>query len=348
MARWSRLAALSGILGLLLSICVRPAQAHAVAKGAGCVPYVDLHVDLPYQHLFKGAELAKGTGQFMAAMARGAGLSAVVFPLFVPAHVSPGGPRLTDYESSWTEFEQSLSQQSTYASPGREPGAGKIRTFYSFEGMGPFTDDREVLARWVQRGVRLFGLVHNQSNPLAAAALDRRAADYGLTELGRRVVQQIYSVGGIVDVSHASVRTTSDVLDIAEKLGTPVVATHSNARRLLDNPRNLDDDAIDRIARTGGVIGVNFHSPFLAKGRRANIEDVVSQVRYLVSRVGAEHVAIGSDYEGDIRPPRGLSSLGDVQHLAQALLHAAIAPSDVRAIMGGNALRLLMGANSHT
>ena len=347
MARLSRLAALPGLLGLLPSLSDMPAQAQPVAQGAQCVPYVDLHVDLPYQHLFKHADLSTGTGQFVAATAQKACVAAVVFPLFVPARVSPGGPRLNDYESSWKQLEQSLGRQSTYASPGREPSAGEIRTFYSFEGMGPFTDDREVLALWVRRGVRLFGLVHNQSNPLAAAALDRRTADYGLTELGRRVVMQIYALGGIVDVSHASVHTTRDVLDMAEKLGRPVVASHSNARRLLDHPRNLDDDTIDRIARTGGVIGVNFHSPFLAKGRRATIEDVVNQVRYLVSRVGAEHVAIGSDYEGDIRPPRGLSSLSDVQHLAQALLHAAITPSDVRAILGGNALRLLMGGKWH-
>jgi len=324
-----------------------PAQAQLVVHDTGCVPYVDLHVDLPYQHLFKHAELSTGTGQFVAATARQACVAAVVFPLFVPARVSPSGPRLIDYESSWKQLEQSLGRQSTYSAPGRELGAGEIRTFYSFEGMGPFTDDREVLALWVQRGVRLFGLVHNQSNPLAAAALDRRAADYGLTELGRRVVTEIYALGGIVDVSHASARTTRDVLDMAEKLGRPVVASHSNARRLLDHSRNLDDDTIDRIARTGGVIGVNFHSPFLAKGRRATIEDVVNQVRYLVSRVGAEHVAIGSDYEGDIRPPRGLSSLSDIQRLVQALLDAAITPSDVRAVLGGNALRLLMGANSH-
>lgn len=344
MARLSRLAPLPGFLGLLLS-CL-PAQSQPVAHEASCVPYVDLHVDLPYQHLFKQAALANGTGQFVAATARQVCVVAVVFPLFVPARVSPAGPRLIDYESTWRRLEQSLTRQSDYSSPSREPGAREIRTFYSFEGMGPFTDDREVLALWVHRGVRLFGLVHNQSNPLAAAALDRRAADYGLTELGRRVVTQIYALGGIVDVSHASVRTTSDVLDLAEKLHKPVVASHSNARRLLDHSRNLDDATIDRIARTGGVIGVNLHSPFLAKGRRATIEDVVNQVRYLVSRVGADHVAFGSDYEGDIRPPKGLASLRDVQRLAQALLRAAIVPSDVRAIMGGNALRLLMGANS--
>jgi membrane dipeptidase len=314
---------------------------------AGLFPYADLHVDLPYQHVFKHVALAEGTGQFSAASAHQSGLAAVVFPLFVPARVARGGPRAEDYESSWRTFEESLGRQSIYASPAVSPTQGQVRTFYSFEGMGCFTDDSEVLARWVKRGVRLFGLVHNQSNALAAAALDRHANDFGLTELGKRVVTQIYALGGVVDVSHSSVHTARDVLDIAEKLGKPVVASHSNARRLLDNPRNLDDELIDRIAHSGGVIGVNFHSPFLAKRRRATLDDVVRQAQYLVSRAGAAHVALGSDFEGDIKPPIGLESLRDMQHLAQALLRAKLSADDVRAIMSGNALRILLPREAH-
>jgi membrane dipeptidase len=327
--------------GLFLIVSFVPARATLVRRDAPPVPYVDMHVDLPYQYNFKHAELHSGTGQFLAASATASGLCGVVFPLFVPFRVSAKGPRASDYESSWKHFEQGLSQQKVYARPGTEPKAGQVRTFYAFEGMGPFTDDREVLARWVDRGVRLFGLVHNQNNALAAAALDRRGADFGLTALGRRVVNQIYDLGGIVDVSHASDRATRDVLDIAEHLGKPVVASHSNARRLLDHPRNLSDELIDRIAKTGGLIGINFHSSFLVKGRRASLADVVSQINYVISRVGTEHVGIGSDFEGDIRPPVGLANLGEMQQLASALEAGGVADKDVKAIMGANALRLL-------
>ena len=333
--------------GLLMTVSSVPARTASAGQGAPPVPYVDMHVDLPYQHNFKHAELLAGTGQFSAASASVAGLSGVVFPLFVPFRVSAKGPRASDYESSWQHFEQGLKKQQVYAHPGTEPGAGQVRTFYAFEGMGPFTDDREALARWVRRGVRLFGLVHNQHNALAAAALDRRGADFGLTDLGRRVVNQIYYLGGVVDVSHASDRTTQDVLDIAQRLGKPVVASHSNARRLLDHPRNLSDELIDRIAKTGGLIGINFHSPFLVKGRRATLADVVSQIQYVISRVGTEHVGIGSDFEGDIRPPVGLSKLGDMQHLAGALEAGGVATQDVKAIMGENALRLLTPPLAH-
>ncbi len=340
-----RLASVLG--GLLLTLHSVSASATQTDDVAAPVPYVDLHVDLPYQRNFKHSELLSGTGQFSAAAAVAGGLYGVVFPLFVPFRVSANGPRAIDYESSWQQFELGLSQQSIYARPGTEPRVDQVRTFYSFEGMGPFNDDREVLARWMQRGVRLFGLVHNQHNALAAAAMDRHSADFGLTALGRRVVNQIYDLGGIVDVSHASDRAARDILEIAERLGKPVVASHSNARRLLNHPRNLSDELIDRIAETGGLVGVNFHSSFLVKGRRATLADVVKQIQYVTARVGTEHVGIGSDFEGDIRPPVGLATAGDVQQLARALEAGGMVAKDVKAVIGGNALRLLMPSRPH-
>ncbi len=308
------------------------------------VPYVDLHVDLPYQHNYKDADFSNGTGQFSEAMARDGGLYAVVFPLFVPARVSKLGPRVSDYERSWQRVEAVLNEQQLYAHPGAEPRTDQVRTFYSFEGMGPLGDDLPALQRWIARGVRLFGLVHNQNNALAAAAMDSRKGDFGLTEKGRQVVRRICELGGVVDVSHASDRTTKEVVEIALSLRRPVVASHSNARRLRDHRRNLSDDLLDAIAKTDGVIGVNFHSSFLVSNRRATIDDVVAHIVYIAKRVGADHVAIGSDFEGDIRPPRGLATLRDVQQLVPRLRASGLSDADVRGIMGANAMRILAPA----
>ena len=305
------------------------------------VPYVDLHVDLPYQYNYKDASFSNGTGQFTAAMARDGGLYAVVLPLFVPARVSKHGPRVSDYEQSWQRIEAVLNEQQLYARPGAEPRTGQVRTFYSFEGMGPIGDDLPALERWIARGVRLFGLVHNQNNALATAAMDARKGDFGLTEKGRQAVRRICELGGVVDVSHASDRTTREVIEIALNLKHPVVASHSNARRLMDHRRNLSDDLLDAIAKTGGIIGVNFHSPFLVSNRRATIDDVVAHILYIAKRVGVDHVAIGSDFEGDIHPPRGLETLRDIQQLVPRLRASGLSDADVRGIMGSNAMRIL-------
>ena len=305
------------------------------------IPYVDLHVDIPYQYNFKQASLLQGTGQFSAAMAQRGGLFAVVFPRFIPADAFKNPPATNDFEQSWRHIEAALNQQNVYSHPGMDPEAGQVRTFYSFEGMGSLGDDLPALELWVRRGVRLFGLVHNQHNALAASSMDHHGEDFGLTALGRRVVTRVYELGGVIDISHASDHTAADVLKLALSLGRPVVASHSNARRLMDHRRNLSDELLDQIAKTGGIVGVNFHSAFLVAGRRATIADVVKHMLYIAKRVGVNHVAIGSDFEGGIRPPRGLETLGDVQHLVPALKAAGLADSEVREIMGGNALRIL-------
>jgi membrane dipeptidase len=155
------------------------------------------------------------------------------------------------------------------------------------------------------------------------------------------LVFRILELGALVDVSHASDRCADAVIQIAKNTGRPIVASHSNARRLLDHRRNLSDELIDGIAATGGMIGINFHSAFLAQGRRATVSDVVRHIMYVVKRVGAEHVAIGSDFEGDILPPVELATLGDVQHLVPALRQAGLTDAQVRGILGENALRVL-------
>jgi membrane dipeptidase len=144
-----------------------------------------------------------------------------------------------------------------------------------------------------------------------------------------------------VDVSHASDRAVADVLALAQKTGGVVVATHSNARALCDHPRNLSDQQLRGIAATGGVVGLNFHSPFVVRGRPATLADVVRQAKHLVKVAGIEHVAIGADFEGGIRPAKGLEDASRFPELAQALLEAGLPSAAVRKVFSENALRVL-------
>ena len=103
----------------------------------------------------------------------------------------------------------------------------------------------------------------------------------------------------------------------------------------------LTDAQIRAVAQTGGVVGVNFHSPFLAVRRRATLADVVKHILHIRRLVGIDHVAIGSDYEGGIRPARGLESVRGLGSLAGALAAAGLSPEEVKKVFGLNALRLL-------
>ena len=264
-----------------------------------------------------------------------------MLPLFVPHDASPTGPRIADLEQSFARVRDAISQTPPFQSAGCAHTEGRVRTFFAFEGAGPLADDPDSLAMWQQRGLRIVGLVHTSANELASSSGDLPAKPFGLTERGRSFVRRAFSLGLVVDVSHASDRAVTEILALASELNGVVVATHSNARALADHPRNLTDDQLRAIAATGGVIGVNFHGPFLARGRRAQLSDVVAQVRHLSDVAGIAHVAIGSDFEGDIRPPRDLADASRFPRLARALAQAGFGVPAIRAIFAENALRVL-------
>jgi membrane dipeptidase len=302
-------------------------------------PVVDLHVDLSYRVNYRGGSLARAA-QYPASELSRAGVAGVVLPLFVPHDVSPSGPRLSDLDGSRINLLMLIPTVQQYALPGCEANDHEVKTWFSFEGAAPLAGDRAAARTWVARGVRIFGLVHTHDNALATSSSGGEKS-VGLSAAGRDLLHDVDAAGGIVDVSHSSDATVADVLAEAAKDAAPVVATHSDARALVPNPRNLTDEQIRGIARTGGVVGVNFHSRFLVAHGRATIADVVRHVQHLVRVAGASHVAIGSDFEGDIDPPVGLESVRGFPRLARALRRAGLPGEDIARIFGENALRLL-------
>lgn len=316
------------------------------ALEAAPYPVVDLHVDLSYQFNFKAKDFASSSGQFSVEALRRGGVTAVVIPLFVPREASALGPRVADLERSYLRVDRALLHTPPFTSPGCTASTGEVRTFYAFEGAGPLADDLDSLDSWSKRGLRIVGLVHTYANELASSSGDPEAKPFGLTEKGRAFVRRAFALGLLVDVSHASDRAVDDIMALANELHGVVVATHSNARAVADHPRNLSDAQITAIAASGGVIGVNFHGPFLVRGRPARLRDVVKQVQHLSQVAGIDHVAIGSDFEGDIRPPEELRDASRFPVLAAALERAGFSALDVRKIFAQNALRVLCGGQA--
>lgn len=315
-------------------------------------PYgvVDLHVDLVYRHIYKGKSFARGLGEFRAETLRDVGVVGVVLPLFVPEWASPAGAREQDYERSYGLAYERILETPPYALPGCGVGqAGtdlsrSVQTWFAFEGAAHLEPSDAELAKWMLRGVRSFGLVHTAHNVLGTSSGKKAPEQHGLTARGRELVTKLQELGGIVDVSHASDPTTDAVLGIAADTGAVVIATHSNARALAAHPRNLTDAQIRAIGRSGGVVGINFHQPFLSASGRADLKDVVAQILHVRKIAGVRHVALGSDFEGGIRPVAELVDASRYQVLAQALREAGLPPSEVSQVMGGNALRVLCGA----
>lgn len=310
------------------------------AEASAPIPVVDLHVDLSYQTNYKAAPFDSGSGEYVASKLLASGVSGVVLPLYVPKDVSPQGPRLADLEHSLSRILEYLPKTPPYALPGCDAHDGRVRTWLAFEGAAPLADNPASVDDWVKRGVRIFGLVHSYDNALATSS-GVSGATHGLTDAGREVVRRVFAAHAVVDVSHASDPATEDILSIAKTAGGVVVATHSDARALAPHPRNLTDAQLRKIADTGGVVGLNFHSRFLVRQGQASINDVVRHARHMVIVSGIEHVAIGSDFEGGIRPPPELRDVSGFPRLARALLDSGMSRDDVEKIFYRNALRVL-------
>lgn len=308
-------------------------------------PVIDLHVDLSYRVNFKGAALNRGSGQFAASKLVAGGVGGVVLPLYVPRDASPEGPRADDLERSFARIVSLIPKTPPYASPGCEKKDGSVRTWFAFEGAAPLAADPDSVPRWVERGVRIFGLVHTYDNALATSSGSGASSGAGLTDAGRDIVHRVHRAGAVVDVSHASDAATDEMIALARRAGVPIVATHSNARALAPHPRNLTDEQIRNIGETGGVVGVNFHSRFLAQRGTARLADVVEQIRHIAAVAGIDHVAIGSDFEGDIRPPVELRDASRFPRLARALSEAGMSGPDIAKVFGENAERVLCRSN---
>lgn len=212
----------------------------------------------------------------------------------------------------------------------RQKTPGVLSGFLSAEGAQALDDDVGNLDQLQEAGFRMIGLAHFFDNAFAGSA--HGVAKSGLTAKGRELVARMQERGVLVDLSHSSPRTIRDVLAMARR---PVVSSHGGVRGTCDNPRNLDDEAIRGIARTGGVVGIGYWDTAVCG---TEPRAVARAVRYAVDLVGAEHVALGSDFDGAVTTSFDAAGLAQV---TDALLEVGLGEEQIRAVMGESALRVL-------
>ena len=155
----------------------------------------------------------------------------------------------------------------------------------------------------------------------------------GLTEKGKEMVSRMEARHMIVDLAHASEKTIDDVVAIATK---PVFVSHSGVKGTCDNQRNLSDEQLKGIAGTGGVIGIGYWDTAVC-GKDAKA--IARAIRYTANLVGADHVGLGSDFDGAVVEPFDTSGLVQI---TDALLGEGFTDEEVGQIMGRNVLRLLI------
>ena len=179
-------------------------------------------------------------------------------------------------------------------------------------------------------GFRMMSPTHFFDNDIAGSA--HGVEKYGLTEKGKEMIRRMEAKKMLVDVSHASPKTIDDILAMATK---PVVVSHSGVKGTCDNQRNLSDDQLKAIAKTGGIVGIGFWDTAVC-GEDA--KSIAKAIRYAADIIGADHIALGSDFDGSVKVPFDTS--GEAL-ITEALLNENFSENDIAAIMGGNILRLL-------
>ena len=234
----------------------------------------------------------------------------------------------------------------------------KLAVGFDLEGSVPLLANPSTLALYAELGVRQVLLAYNRANEAAGGCYEAGAP---LTPLGEAFVRACEEAGIVVDCSHMNEETVMRIMEIARK---PLVFSHSNARVLNGNLRNITDDMIDACAGLDGVIGVNGIGAFLPGGE-AEADAMIRVIDYLAERVGTRHIGIGLDYVYDMDmdylpegedpaywfPPEFgydegfFKTLGFVSPEAAGGLGARLAErgygdDDVAAIMGGNFLRV--------
>lgn len=194
-------------------------------------------------------------------------------------------------------------------------------------GVGASLDRLDELDR---AGIRMISMAHFFDNAYGGSASGVRKG--GLTDLGRRLAQEMERRGMLIDVSHCSAEVVDDLLGMATK---PVVASHTGVRGTCDNNRNLTDDQVRRIAKTGGVVGIGFWSTAVCGKQPA---DIARAVKYVRDLVGIDHVAFGSDFDGAVDTPFDSARLAE---LTEALVRAGLTERELKKVAGENALRVL-------
>ena len=225
-------------------------------------------------------------------------------------------------------YQEDLSELLTEHATG---ASGRMGLLLAVEGAHVLDTDPERMDELYARGVRMLSLTHAFDNAYGGSS--EGVERYGITADGEALLDKLQSLGIIIDLAHGSPALVNDLL---ERVRTPVVYSHGGIQGQCDIDRNLADAALEKIKRNGGLVAIGFWDRVLCGDTPA---DIAASMRYVADRIGAEHLALGSDFDGGVRTVFDASGL---PLLTAELFTAGFSEAEVRMIMGENYARLLL------
>ena len=224
-------------------------------------------------------------------------------------------------------------------------GSGPPVAVLHLEGAEAIDPGLEALWTWHAAGLRSLGPVWSRPNQFGHGVpfIFPSSPDTGpgLTDAGRALVQRCAELGILVDLSHLN---AAGFWDVARLQAGPLVASHTAAHALCAASRNLTDEQIDAVGETGGLIGIVFACPFLrpdfADDPDTPVELIARHAAYVASRIGVEHVALGSDFDGATIPV-GVADAAGMPRVLEALADVGFTAPEIEAIAWDNWCRVL-------
>ncbi len=245
--------------------------------------------------------------------------------------------------------------------------SNRLGVYLHFQGADPIEENLDLIELYKVLGVGVIQLTYNVRNRIGDGCEER--TDAGLSRFGIRFIERMNHARVIVDCSHTGLRTS---LDAIEYSSTPVILSHSNVGSVHPSARNVADELIDAIARSGGVVGVVGFPAMVSGTATPTLDQFIAHIDAIVQRVGVDHVGLGIDYyvgqsgvasDEDAarayaenirsglwgaaypppphRYPAGIETPRTLPNLTARLLERGYRESDVRKILGGNWLRVM-------
>ena len=235
---------------------------------------------------------------------------------------------------------------------------GKFGAFMGLEGGKAIEGSLEALRCLYRLGVRSFGMTHNVRNQLADGAGVKE--NYGLTDLGRKVVEEVDKLHMVLDLVHLSEKGYYDAIETSKN--TPIIS-HTACKDV--NPfdhgkvpwRNVTDKQIEKLGDKGGVMGIAFLKAFVTDKQEATVDDVIRHLEHAIQIIGIDHVGIGPDFIdyglrenqlllGGMDPlgpeydTKGVENIMKIPYFTAALMKKGYSETELSKILGGNFLGL--------
>lgn len=260
--------------------------------------YIDLHCDTAGLIYYNQTSLAHNDYHVDIQKMKASHYLAQWFAFFIEIRDGQTDSLFHEFKEMYDYFlqevkknEESIGIARNYEDYKRYKEQGKIAAFLSLEEGEVIAHLENSLQTLVDMGITLMTLTWNFENSLGAP----HSMDKGLTQKGKELIEGLNHVPILLDISHLSEEALVDITKLYKK---PIIASHSNARGYCNHSRNVTDEGLKLIAKSGGLVGTNFYSYFLNRTENSCIDDLINNMKYVYNLVGEDVLALGTDFDG--------------------------------------------------